>query len=401
MMRVADKHPALAIKEACLARSGVYNYTYDEMIQRGFTPAVKKMWYTEYRPKEVIERCKDKFAFAVVTKEHTPSETDPDNFRLQASGIIGENIIKRELEGGEIGIFGKMAFYTKDSYEYYLQGNKETSADYRSVAIPDITGQYDFILKDILSVNGVVITARGRGGPQVRVQDKAPNISFGGINMAGKKGVLSFLGIGRTKDEGFSFSKIVLEGARTLHTLDAAGKEKLVGDISAHMAGLPDGDAKDILSGAVQDALTHPVEALLKADDVARVLDQAYADAASVTTADDSIKKLFEKAGVKTQDAAGEPEKKEEGKKEEGKKTTDSKEKTIEEMFAEQEKRITDSIAGMIEKAVTGQVKTALGIKGDEKSKEKEKEGTRTEDGVDTQLLEDGAFILGSALNRG
>ena len=173
--RVKDKHPALAIKDACLARSGVYVYSYDEMVSRGFTPAVKKSHYTEYRPKEVLARCKDKFAFTAVTKEHTLEETTADNFRMQASGIVGENIFVKDTDDGEVALYGKMAFYTRDAYDYYKEGNKETSADYRSVCMPDKSGQYDFILQDILSVNGVVVTARGRGGPTVRVMDNRSN----------------------------------------------------------------------------------------------------------------------------------------------------------------------------------------------------------------------------------
>ena len=213
-----DNHPAIAIKNACLARSGVYYYTYDEMVARGHIPKVKKRLYAEYRPVDVLVRCKDKFAFTAVTKEHTPEETNPENFRMQVSGIVGENIVAEEMPDGNIGLFGNVALYTRDGHEYYAAGNKETSADYKSVVVPDISGQYDYLLRDIISVNGVVLTARGRGGPNVRVKDSANNI-IGGGNMSGKKGVLSFLGIGRTKDEGFKLSKVVLDGAKTLHPL--------------------------------------------------------------------------------------------------------------------------------------------------------------------------------------
>ena len=39
---------ALIVKDAILARSGIYVYSYDEMVRRGHVPETKKEFYKEY-----------------------------------------------------------------------------------------------------------------------------------------------------------------------------------------------------------------------------------------------------------------------------------------------------------------------------------------------------------------
>jgi len=404
-VRVTDRHPAIAIKDACLARSGVYEYSYDEMIARGYTPAIKKPYYTEYRPAEVIERCKDKFGLTAVTVEHTLDETHEGNFHDQAVGVIGDNLVIKRMPGGdEIGIFGKMAFYTKDGYEYYRSGGKETSADYRSIIKPDATGKYDFVLQDILSVNGVVITQRGRGGADVRVMDAGRNI-FGGINMAGRKGVLSFLNVGRSKDASFKMSKVVFDGIKTLHTLDAAGKEKLAGDIMAHVTDLSDGKNKELLIGAVKDSLMNPTDAAKQEEQVSRVIDGLY-QACVDNAADVSQEDLAAMAEGKTKDAvkadggkvdAGK-ETKDGDDSEDGKETKDSMDAIIDKAVAKTAEtvlsKVTDSIGDMIDKKVA----EVLGVKTEAKDGKKKDDG-RTEDSADVITREEGAFLLDSAFN--
>jgi len=395
--RIADRHPALGVKDACLARSGVYNYTYDEMVMRGYTPSIKKPLYSEFRPPEVVARAKDLFAFAAVTKEHTEMETTPENFRLQASGIVGDNIVVKDMPDGNIGLFGKMAFYTKDAWDYYQAGNKETSADYRSVCVPDTTGQYDFILKDILSVNGVVVTARGRGGSAVRVMDSGNMFDrFGGNKMAGKKGVLGFLGIGRSKDTEFKLSKIVMDGIKTLHSLDSAGREKLAGEMMTPVMQLNESADRELLIGAVRDSVEHPVEVLAKEKEVSEFIDSLY------TRCADSDAKALEEAvkGVVTKDSDEAKKKKEEDEKKakegcDDKKTKDTApavemSKFIDDIVEKTAKRVGDSIGDMIDKKVS----EALGVKpGDGKGKKEAGEGNTQDSIVDEVTREEASFL--------
>lgn len=387
--RAIDRHPALAVKDACLARSGVYQYTYDEMVSRGYKPKTYKPLYTEYRPPEVIKRSMDKFGLTAVTVEHTADETDYTNFHKQAAGIVGDKLRIQEMDGGEVGIFGRMAFYTKDAYEAYQSGVRETSADYHSVCKPDPTGKYDFILEDITSVNGVVLTARGRGGPNVRVQDHGVNI-LGGINkMAGKSGVLGFLGIGRAKDSEFKLSKVVFDGLRELHTLDGAGKEKLVESIMSHITPLTDGSDKDYLLGAVKDSFENPADVMKQEEKVSSAIDTLYARCtdADAKAAEEILKSVKDSFPDKDKDDDGDDDDDDAKKKGEDKKTKDSA--TMEELFTKFESKITDSIGSLIDKKVS----EALGLKPKEAVKEK-----KTQDSLlDDDLREDASFLLKSA----
>ncbi len=398
LLKTTDRHPALAIKEACLARSGVYLYTYDEMLARGYTPPVKKAVYKEFRPNEVLERCKDKFGLTAVTVEHTPDETSHYNFRNQAVGVVGDNLSIKPMSNGEIGIFGKIAFYTRDGFEYYKQGNRETSADYRSVCVPDESGKYDFILRDIQSVNGVVITSRGRGGPSVRIQDSAAYM-VGGITMAGKKGVLSFLGIGRTKDESFKLSKVVLDGVKTLHTLDAAGKERLVGEIMGHVVDLNDGEQKEQLIGAIKDSLNNPLDVAKQEEKVARVIDGLY-DACLTLGDAEAQEYLKSLAEGKTQDTTAADDKAKDAKVKDDKtqdtKAADGKTKdslTTDQMIDAIVAKVNDSVGSLIDV----KIKEALGIKEGAKTQDGGT-ATHTEDGgLDEYIKEEGSFLLDSA----
>jgi hypothetical protein len=386
--KTRDNHPAIMIKPGILARSGVYLYSYDEMVKRGFTPPVKKEFYKEYRPAHVLVRNKDKFAFSTMTVEHTPDETSPDNFRDQTSGIVGDSIEVVALENGEVALQGRMAFYTQDAVDYYNAGNKETSADYRSKVVLSKNPEYDLELVDIISVNGVVITERGRGGPSVRVMDSAPaKNQTGGLKM--KKGVLSTLfGIGRSKDgDSFKLSALLMEKVKAVHTMDAAGVTKAVEDVMAHITTLGDREEREILIGAVTDSFKHPVEVATKEKEVSEMVDKLYtrcrdADAEELKKTMDASETDEEAAERKEKEAKEkliEAEKLEKGK---GDKTQDTA-KIVEEAVAkalapvtEELKRVKDSIPAAIDAGVA----KALGIAGEKPGEKKKGDDRKLDD---------------------
>lgn len=121
---------AIIVKNAILARSGIYIYSHEEMLRRGHNPEVKKEFYREYRPASVLVAAKDKFKYAVLTKEH-PHSITADNIQQVIEGVVGSDIDVVSLEGNEIALKGEIAFYTKDGVEYYNTGAKETSAQYK------------------------------------------------------------------------------------------------------------------------------------------------------------------------------------------------------------------------------------------------------------------------------
>jgi hypothetical protein len=309
----ADRHPAIMVKPAILARSGIYIYGRDEIRAMGFTPAEDKTWYKVYRPPHVLIEAKDKFCFAVVTKNHTVADTSPENFREQADGVVGDSVEVVTLDGGNIGLKGKIAFYTQEVADYFENGNKETSAQYRMAlaASPDPARDgYDFVMTGIESVNSLAILPHGRGGSSVRVLDGAAAMDkvIGGNRM--KSGFLSFLGIGKSKDEGSKFSDALFGGIAKVKALDAedtAGIEKAVGEVMSRVTPLGDSEAKEILTGAVSDCLKNADAVLARKDEVAKKIDVLYdkcrdADAEAVRRVLDADKK--------------DPDKKDAGKKE-------------------------------------------------------------------------------------
>jgi hypothetical protein len=258
-MNAKDKHPAILVKDAILARSGIYVYGRDELLVMGVGLKDDRPLYRVYRPPNVIVEAKDKFSFAVVTKEHTALDTSPENFREQAAGVVGDSIDVVTLSDGTVALKGRIAFYTKDVADYFESGNKETSAQYAMCLVPGGDPErdgYDFVMTAITSVNGLAITARGRGGENVRVLDSMPvlNRYVGGNRMKG--GFLSFLGIGKAKDAGFKFSDALyggMEKVKALGAADTAGVEKAVGDVMLHIVSLGDSEVKEVLAGAVSD----------------------------------------------------------------------------------------------------------------------------------------------------
>jgi major membrane immunogen (membrane-anchored lipoprotein) len=256
MFRVLDGKPYIAVKEVVLARSGVYKYTYEDMIARGHVPKIKKDYYTEYRPKEIFMQNKDKFAFITASVEHTEDQTDKYNFHDegQVCGVVGDTIRIEPLPDGEVAVVGQLALYTQDAVDYLNKGHKETSADYGSRAVVSSDPRYDFQMVALGDVNSVAITSAGRGGPLVRVRDSVrraalranqnPLKKHGGFDMDWEK-LLKLLGITRTTDSNNKFSKVVFDALKNASKVDRTknggadyeaalneGRKKIAGELT-------------------------------------------------------------------------------------------------------------------------------------------------------------------------
>lgn len=385
-------HPAIMVKGMILARSGVYQYSYDEMIARGAKPKIKKDSYLEYRPADVLVRNKDKFAFAVVTREHTREETNSDNFTIQAGGVVGNKVNIVPLGDDEIALQADAAFYTKDTAQYYEDGNRETSADYRSVVVASKDPRYDFKLVDILSVNGVAITAQGRGGSNVRVLDSANRKKprdIGGSTML-KKGILAIFGIGRSKDDNFKLSGVVMEKVKTFHTLDSAGKEAAIDETMGYITKLSDREDRQMLIGAVTDAFTYSTEVVGKEEEVSRVIDTLYS---KCVEADDT--EVKSKLGISTESKTTEDTSTQDSaEQEDGKEDMDVSalvSAAVEKAVAGVEQRVVDSISSSLEDKIGAMVKKALGINEGEEDEKHSKDSLLSDDSDD-----DGEFLLDS-----
>jgi hypothetical protein len=274
-----DKSAQLAVKDAVFARSGIYLYSRDEVAEWGIKPKADKPFYRLYRPAGVLAAAKDKFAMVPFCKGHPPVDVTPENFHTYASGVTGGPIEAAALEDGEIGLKGSVVFFTRDAYDFYAAGNKEVSVGYvhrlREVRDADGAG-YDLIMESIESVNHACVVPRGRGGAGVRVLDGIQTTvkNTGGVEM--RNGFLAFLGIGRAKDENFKLSQVLLDSVVKVHTLDQAGIDKEVAGVLAHVNALGDGEAKELLLGAVADCFKHPVEVVAQKDKVGERIDALY-----------------------------------------------------------------------------------------------------------------------------
>ena len=288
---------AIIVKNAILARSGIYVYSYDEMLKRGYTPEVQKPFYKEYRPASVLVAAKDKFKYAVLTKEH-PASITTDNIKRVIEGVVGGSVEVVTLDNNEIALKGEIAFDTKDGVDYYNAGAKETSAQYRSQVVPVSGEDYDFLLEEITEVQGLALTRQGRGGSSVAVLDslnsaQADKKSQGDKVMSGMNSILSFLGIGKAPQD--ELSSLVMDSLNGYEGLSETDKKARKEKVNSLLDPLADSPEKKILIGTVSDCFAYPKEVLAKKEEVGKGLTALYArctegSAAALQATFDSIK---------------------------------------------------------------------------------------------------------------
>jgi len=391
--RVQDRKPYIAKKSVIVAKSGIYRYTKAEILARGLHPVEDKEIYLEYRPASVIRKAvfeDDLFSLMPVPPgEHIEDEINSDNFPLLGSAMIAGPFSEVSL-GNEFGFKGQIAFFTQPSFNYYEAGNKETSADYNSISEvvdnPKEVG-YDILLKEIVSVNNVAITARGRGGHDVRILDKAPNNAIDAILGRKRMGILSGL-IGKPK---VKFSTILEPALKQARTTDSADKiPELIGGVMTHINGFKDSTEKAYIVGAVRDSFMN-AEKVLEPDtwkESARILDALFTRCQDSEEADakkvvDSLDK--EKDESKNDDEDAEKKKKETADKESGKVKDTAV--LIDEAFAK--------IEGKMQTLIDAGIKKALNLGDDGAGK-----GARAKDSLDAEI--DASFVMeGSFGNQG
>jgi len=357
--RNQDRKPYIEVKDAIVARSGIYVYTRAEVLARGHKPAQVKDYYKEFRPAAVIAEAAPLFNLVPVpNQEHLDEEITADNFHKHTSAMIGGPIeVVPMPDGINIGLKGHIAFFTKDAYDYYQAGNKETSADYISESVlvdnPDEVG-YDLLMTKITSVNNVAITARGRGGQDVRIRDSMPSRMFD--NALGRKdmGILSWLGIG--KREEIKFSAAVKDSIAAIQAATDAGKRgEIVDGLLTKINSITDTPERSLLVSVVRDSFEHADDVLAKWPETEKVIDGLYARALD---AEKVIADRITDGGKKPEDKEekGADEKKSEDKKED-KKEAESKD-SAGALFDERFAALKAEIPGMVSAAV----KEALGL---------------------------------------
>ena len=324
----SDASPYITQKDVILCRSGIQIYSYNEVKQALGEPPVKKDFYREYRPANVVVKAQDKCKNLPVTKEHPDVWVNPDNWDKLCGGIVGKEVSVVALDGeaeGEIGIKSDLTFYTRKLYDYY-EKYKEVSLGYTCkkhyVDNPDEVG-YDIELDEITEVNHLAITRAGRGGSKVAVIDSI----IGGMKPM-RTGIFAYLASKLVKDsaEPTSFGKTVLEAVKNSK---GTTEEELAGEMKGvldSMSDLKDCEAKDTLLNVVKDCFDNKEKAVANEEELTKTLDAMWVDIHSDSLGE--IAKAFAKLGKKpettvtstdteAQNKDSDPDDKDKGKKDE------------------------------------------------------------------------------------
>ena len=318
---------AIIVKDAILARSGIYIYSHEEMLRRGYTPTTQKAFYKEYRPASVLVAAKDKFKYAVLTKEH-PNTITADNVQQVIEGVVGSNIEVVVLENEEIALKGELAFYTNDAVGYYNSGAKETSAQYNSKVVQVENMDYDFILLEIADVMGLALTRQGRGGSSVAVLDSLLSAAEAEKNIQGDKTMrksnsfLSLLGIGKAPQD--ELSSLVIDSLKGYDALSDTEKTARREKVEALINPLAESNEKKILLGTVADCFSYSKEVLEKPEAVSNGLKALYTRCVADETA--ALKATFDSFKKEEEEETKDAEEEEAEKKKKEKETKDAEE---------------------------------------------------------------------------
>ena len=378
----SDASPYIEQKDVILCRSGIQIYSYAEVVAAIGEPPVKKDFYKEYRPANVVVKAKDLFKSLPVCCEHPTEWITPKNFNELAGGVLDKEIEVVALEGeseGEIGLKSNITFYTDELYNYYLN-NKEVSVGYTCkkhyVENPDEVG-YDILLDEITEVNHLAITQAGRGGSSVAVIDSI----IGGLKPM-RTGIFAYLASKMQKDskEPFSFGQEVPKAVKNSKgTTEKELANEMKGVLDS-MSVLKDCEAKDTLVNVVKDCFDNKEKALANESELTSTLDSMFVDIHG-----DSLKEIAiafaklseEKPEITVQTADTEPKEKEETPKEtedEAPKECEKKEEAPKEEDGCKNKDsvmtkddMLSAIKDAIPELVQNAVKEVLGLKDDAK----------------------------------
>lgn len=277
MKQTDSVKPYITQKDVILCRSGIQLYSYSEVVKSLGEPPVKKDFYREYRPANVVVKAQDLCRSLPVTKEHPDVFVDADNFNLLTGGTLDKEVSVVALEGeseGEIGIKSNVTFYSRDLYEYYQQ-NKEVSLGYTCrkhfVDNPDEVG-YDIILDEILDVNHLAITRAGRGGSSVAVIDSI----IGGLKPM-RTGIFAWLAGNKQKNaEPSSFGKTVLDSIKNTKGNTEEELAKGMKGVLDSLSVMKDCEAKDTLLDVVKDCFDNREKALSEEVELTKSLDSMW-----------------------------------------------------------------------------------------------------------------------------
>jgi hypothetical protein len=303
-----------------------------------------------------------KFNYVPFINDHTAFDLTPDNWKQYAIGMVGGNA-GVEVVNDEVYVTNDVVFYDRKAYEDYRNGKVELSARYDAkyglVDDEEVCG-YSSVLLDIPSVNHVALVERARAGHEAKIIDGLET-GNGGLGMKIKGGFLSFFGIGKSKDDSFKFSTVLMDSLGKVKAGEATVEKEIPG-VAVHFASLGDSEAKELLTGAVADCYKNVDAVLARKDEIGERLDELYGKCQDADN--DAVKRILE--------GPGEPD----GKKAEKKEKEDGTAKTNDSaaigdlVSAAVEKamaKINDGISASINDKVDAAMKNALGTGADKK----------------------------------
>lgn len=271
--------PFIEQKDVILCRSGIQLYSYNEVKDNLGEPPVKKDFYKEYRPTNVIVKAQDLCRSLPVTKEHPDVWVNQDNWKDLAGGVLDKEVSVVALDDeadGEIGIKSNITFYTRELYDYYMN-NKEVSLGYECkkhfVENTDELG-YDILLDEITTVNHLAITRAGRGGSSVAVIDSI----IGGLRPM-RTGIFAWLkGKKQTDSAPSSFGREVLDSVKNSKGTTEEEIANEMKGVMDSMSILKDCEAKDTLLDVVKDCFDNREKAFKNEEELTKTLDSMWVD---------------------------------------------------------------------------------------------------------------------------
>jgi hypothetical protein len=171
------------VKNARLARSGVYEYAQREVADLGLpwpppTEIGEKNMYRVYRPANVLASAVEKGMFTrmPLTRGHPKEWVDPTNFRNYTVGYTGDKARIEWLEdAGEVVIASTLTMADEEAIDAYDRGVVELSPGYKASFAwrkGAYDGKsYDAVMTSVVDTNHLALVNRGRGGAVAAILD--------------------------------------------------------------------------------------------------------------------------------------------------------------------------------------------------------------------------------------
>lgn len=162
---------------AYVARTGVQEYKASELGLSGDPNRIVRV----YRPEDAVfdEKSLKKYLGLDITIEHPDNFVNSDNFKtLNCGTVLSEGI----RDGDHVKC--DLIIKDKDAIDKVLNGKDELSVGYEAVYLPDPTGEYDFIQREI-EPNHIAITDKARAGHTARIFDSKGKINMRKVTIDG------------------------------------------------------------------------------------------------------------------------------------------------------------------------------------------------------------------------